>query len=259
MASLVADYGSEEEEHAARRTRFTGDFFAAAAASSSSSSDDEEEVEALLPAAPAAPSFLPAVDSLFASVSAPAFLRPEATRPLAEVHSRAQGGDGARRSAASSVTGSAVRFTAKEAEKRAALTALRREEQAAAAEAVEECRPQRRPSRAVSVQDALANPGAVLPRQQQDRKVCSFAPPSASAPSPRDCRSGNAPRGTKGNRQSARGKQSRRWCSDSSTTASVTDAGDPGGARAQRDVGRPTGARDQGRHTDCALCLSICC
>lgn len=136
-------------------------------------------------AAPA--SGLPSVSELFSAVDGPpAFLRPEATRPIVtlDAHPHAAAPPlhpalgGADRRADAAVIGAApTRYSAEEAAKRAALSALRREAeaaeaaQAAEAEAAVPAAPRRDfRSKAVAVADAVANPSLNLPRDKQERK-----------------------------------------------------------------------------------------
>ena len=166
-ASLVPAYASDSEP-AVKRSRFVGDFFASGAADVGSDSDSDGESDREEPAHAVLPppsSGLPSVDDLFASVSRPAFLEAVETRPSASL---------AREEASlafpprSTVGGAPVRYTAEQAEKRAQLTALRREE-AAAAEPADVPRV-RRPTAAVTREAAAANPAAALPRREQEHK-----------------------------------------------------------------------------------------
>ena len=174
MAALVPYCLSEGEvEPPAKRrretTNFTGDFFGPGAGGICSSSDEEEE-GALAAEVPrpllAGAVLLPSVDALFASVARPDFLEPT-TRPLATLDSAATCSAHVR----STIGGAPVRYTAEQAEKRAQLSALRREEAAAALPVDEPAlRAPRRPTKAVSLEKAAANPQASLPRREQERK-----------------------------------------------------------------------------------------
>ena len=140
---------------------------------------------------PAPPSGLPSVSELFSAVTGPpAFLKPDATRPIAvlEAHPHAAapplhpalGGGGDRRADAAVIGAAPTRYSAEEAAKREALSALRRETEAAeaalaqtqAAEAAGAGGAPRRDfrSKAVPVPDAMANPSLNLPRDKQERK-----------------------------------------------------------------------------------------
>ena len=142
----------------------------------------------MLPQPPPA-SGLPSVSELFSAVDGPpAFLRPDATRPIAviETHPHATApplhpvlGGGDRRADAAVIGAAPQRYSAEEAAKREALSALRREAEAAeaalaqtqAAEAAAAAAPRRDfRSKAVPVSDALANPSLNLPRDKQERK-----------------------------------------------------------------------------------------
>ena len=128
------------------------------------------------------------MNELFSAVDGPpAFLRPDATRPIAvlETHPHASapplhpvlGGGGDRRADAAVIGAAPTRYSAEEAAKREALSALRREAEAALAalaqtQAAEAAAAPRRDfrSKAVPVADALANPSLNLPRDKQERK-----------------------------------------------------------------------------------------
>ena len=136
---------------------------------------------------PPPPSGLPSVTELFSAVDGPpAFLRPEATRPIVvlETHPHVAApplhpalGGGDRRADAAVIGAAPQRYSAEEAAKRAALSALRREAEAAEAalaatqEAENAAAPRRDfKSKAVAVSDAMANPALNLPRDKQERK-----------------------------------------------------------------------------------------
>lgn len=215
--SLVPGYGSSSEsggdaaapaagapppeERAAKRSRpapptYTGNFFeggGGGASSSEDASDDddgEEERQAAQAAPVLRPSGLPSATELFSAVTGPpAFLRPEATRAIAvlEAHPHASapplhpalGGGSDRRADAAVIASAPTRYSAEEAAKRAALSALRREaevaEVAEAAEAAAQAPASAAPrrdfrSKAVAVSEVMANPQLNLPRDKQERK-----------------------------------------------------------------------------------------
>jgi len=170
MASGLVPYALSEEEEEEKRPakRFKGDDFFGPGGSDLSESESDEAEEAGMKAEPrAATGGLPGVDELFAAVSRPEFLQqPLASRPLAMLDA-APSVPAARKG----VVGAPVRYSAEQAAKRAQLSALRREEAAAAAAEKEpEDRAPRRPTPAVPLEKAAANPHSSLPRREQERK-----------------------------------------------------------------------------------------